>query len=109
MKQMLAHARLFDGGQFHAGRAVTIDDGRIDAILDMTAAVGGYAFHDLTGLVLAPGFIDLQVNGGGGIMLNGETSLEGLALIADAHRAFGTTGMLPTLISDQWQAMDACG
>ncbi|PLW78345.1 N-acetylglucosamine-6-phosphate deacetylase [Cohaesibacter celericrescens] len=105
MKQILLHARLFDGNQFHAGKAVTLDEGLIDAIVDQHGSVGGYELHDLTGLVLAPGFVDTQVNGGGGVMLDGETSLEGLETITDAHRCFGTTTMLPTLISDQWPAM----
>ena len=75
-------------------------------IIDKTKAVGGYEVYDLTGLVLAPGFVDCQVNGGGGIMLDGDTDLNGLETIADAHRAFGTTTMLPTLISDTWKAME---
>nr|WP_319389892.1 N-acetylglucosamine-6-phosphate deacetylase [uncultured Cohaesibacter sp.] len=106
MKQILMHARLFDGDQFHAGKAVTLKDGQIDSIIDTPGGLGGYEPHDLTGLVLAPGFIDTQVNGGGGVMLNGQTDLEGLERMADAHRRFGTTSMLPTLISDSWSSME---
>jgi N-acetylglucosamine-6-phosphate deacetylase len=50
--------------------------------------------------VLAPGFIDLQVNGGGGILLNDEPTPEAMRAIARAHRRYGTTSCLPTLISD---------
>ncbi|SNY92664.1 N-acetylglucosamine-6-phosphate deacetylase [Cohaesibacter sp. ES.047] len=106
MQQILVHARLFDGNQFHAGKAVILDGGIIGDIVDRPKSIGGFEPYDLTGLVLAPGFVDTQVNGGGGAMLNGGTTLEGLETIADAHRAHGTTSMLPTLISDRWQSME---
>ena len=106
MQQILVHARLFDGHQFHAGKAVTINEGVIGDIIDQPRSIGGFEHHDLTGLVLAPGFVDVQVNGGGGLMLNGETTLDELETIADAHRTFGTTSLLPTLISDSWMAME---
>jgi N-acetylglucosamine-6-phosphate deacetylase len=50
--------------------------------------------------MLAPGFIDLQVNGGGGVLLNDEPTAEGMRVIAQAHRRYGTTACLPTLITD---------
>ena len=50
--------------------------------------------------LLAPGFIDLQVNGGGGVLLNDEPTPEAMLAISRAHRRFGTTGCLPTLITD---------
>ena len=109
MKQILLHARLFDGEQFHAGKAVVLKGGQIEAIEDVPKDVSprmGESVHDLTGLVLAPGFVDVQVNGGGGIMLNGETSLGDLEIMAEAHRAYGTTTMLPTLISDRFEVME---
>ena len=106
MKQILLHARLFDGDQFFAGKAVTLEDGRVGEIFDIPNALGGYETHDLTGLILAPGFIDVQVNGGGGVMFDGKLDLSGLETMADAHRAYGTTSMLPTLISDSKQAME---
>ena len=55
---------------------------------------------DLQGALLVPGFIDCQVNGGGGVLFNDDPSVETIAAIARAHRRFGTTGFLPTLISD---------
>jgi N-acetylglucosamine-6-phosphate deacetylase len=55
---------------------------------------------DLQGHLLVPGFIDAQVNGGGGLLFNDDPSVETIAAIARAHRSFGTTGFLPTLISD---------
>ena len=53
-----------------------------------------------TGGMLAPGFVDLQVNGGGGVMLNDHPTVEGIETICRAHAPFGTTALLPTLITD---------
>ncbi|MXP29258.1 N-acetylglucosamine-6-phosphate deacetylase [Porphyrobacter algicida] len=61
---------------------------------------------DLGGGYLLPGFIDTQVNGGGGVLLNDEPSVDGIAAIAVAHRKFGTTGIMPTLISDDLVAIE---
>jgi N-acetylglucosamine-6-phosphate deacetylase len=55
---------------------------------------------DLEGQLLLPGFIDVQVNGGGGVLFNDDPSLASIRAIGAAHRRFGTTGFLPTLISD---------
>jgi N-acetylglucosamine-6-phosphate deacetylase len=63
--------------------------------------------HDLHGHLLLPGFIDVQVNGGGGLLFNDDPSVETLQGIAEAHRKFGTTGMLPTLITDTAEKMRA--
>ena len=57
------------------------------------------------GAFLAPGFIDLQVNGGGGVLLNDQPTADGMRAIARAHRRFGTTACLPTLITDTREQM----
>ncbi len=62
---------------------------------------------DLAGGVLVPGFIDTQVNGGGGALFNEAPTPETIATIGRAHRAFGTTGFLPTLISDDLSVIRA--
>ena len=62
---------------------------------------------DLGGDLLVPGFIDIQVNGGGGVLFNDETTVDGIARIAAAHRKFGSTGILPTLISDTHEKVAA--
>lgn len=62
---------------------------------------------DLAGHYLVPGFIDVQVNGGGGVLFNNEPTVEGARAIAKAHRAYGTTGLLPTLISDDMDVVEA--
>ncbi|MXP26579.1 N-acetylglucosamine-6-phosphate deacetylase [Altererythrobacter indicus] len=56
--------------------------------------------QELDGGWLMPGFIDVQVNGGGDVLFNDMPNVEGLRRIAEAHRRFGTTGIMPTLISD---------
>ncbi|MCL1635787.1 N-acetylglucosamine-6-phosphate deacetylase [Luteimonas sp. SX5] len=71
------------------------DDKRIDARNQ----------HDLAGAYLLPGFIDCQVNGGGGVLFNNTPSVDALRRIGQAHRRFGTTGYLPTLISDDAEVM----
>ena len=98
---------LLDDG-FHEGLAVLLDDGRISAIVaDGDARVREAERIDLDGGHLVPGFIDAQVNGGGGVLLNNTPTVEGVADIARAHRRFGTTGLLPTLISDDAGTMRA--
>ncbi len=91
-------AAVFDGTRLHAGAALVVEDGRVGAIVPADAAPEG-ARVELGGGVLAPGFIDLQVNGGGGVMLNGQPDLEGIRTICAAHARLGTTGLLPTLIT----------
>ena len=76
-----------------------IDGGRIAAVGEQCPA-GMPSSIDLSGRLLLPGFIDVQVNGGGGRLFNSDPSVETIAVMAAAHRRFGTTGLLPTLISD---------
>jgi N-acetylglucosamine-6-phosphate deacetylase len=77
---------------------VVIEDGRIAAILP--SPPGDAEIVDLGGKMLLPGFIDTQVNGGGGRLFNDDPSVETIRVIAETHRRYGTTGLLPTLISD---------
>ena len=97
---VLSGARLFDGESFLDDHAVVIDGSRISAIAPHANRPRGGTQRDLGGGLLAPGYIDVQVNGGGGAQLNDDPSLEVVRRIAEAHRRFGTTGMLPTVISD---------
>jgi N-acetylglucosamine-6-phosphate deacetylase len=61
----------------------------------------------LDGGYLAPGFVDIQVNGGGGVLFNDHPTREGINAIAAAHRKFGSTGIMPTLISDDLCVVEA--
>ena len=80
-----------------------VEDGRIAAISNNVP--DGAEQIDLRGALLLPGFIDVQVNGGGGRLFNDDPSLETIAIMAAAHRRFGTTGLLPTLISDDFSVI----
>ena len=101
MKQVLTNCRVFDGERVHKNRNVTINGRRIaDIGLAGAPSAAAERVIDLGGNLLAPGLIDLQVNGGGGVLFNDVPAAEGIARIGDAHRRHGTTGFLPTLISD---------
>lgn len=92
--------RLFDGESYQDNKVIIIDDGIImgfdDEVSNFTAQVSG---------LVAPGYIDLQVNGGGGVLFNSTPSLAGIKAIMAAHAKFGTTAMLPTLITDTVSVM----
>jgi N-acetylglucosamine-6-phosphate deacetylase len=81
------------------GLAVLVEAGRILAVVPQLEIPRDAQRVDLGGGLLAPGLVDLQVNGGGGLLFNDAPSVETLAAIARAHRRFGTTGLLPTLIT----------
>src|ERR1700737_329386 len=82
------------------GRSVLIERGRIVDVVDCADPRSTQAVqHDLGGNLLLPGFIDSQVNGGGGVLFNDAPSVDVIRQIGRAHRKFGTTGFLPTLIS----------
>ncbi len=86
-------ARLYDGETLRTGGALRIEDGRV-------AELGvGDAAQRIEGTI-TPGFVDLQVNGGGGALLNNDPSVEGLRSIAEAHRHQGTVAIMPTVITD---------
>ncbi|MFP4327263.1 MAG: N-acetylglucosamine-6-phosphate deacetylase [Paracoccaceae bacterium] len=100
---MLAYtgAAIFDGAGMRRGHALCVEAGQMTALLPETALPEGARCERLPGGVLAPGLVDLQVNGGGGVMLNDAPTIEGLRRIAEAHARLGATTILPTLISDR--------
>lgn len=91
-------ARVFDGAQFREG-AVVVEDG---VVAGFGAAEGQVV--DLGGGVLAPGFLDLQVNGSGGLAVDGNTDLAVLETVCAVQGRLGATGCLPTLITDSYDA-----
>jgi N-acetylglucosamine-6-phosphate deacetylase len=93
--------RIFDGYRWHKNAVILIDRGVVQGIVPHDQNVGDWPTEVMPpATVLAPGFIDLQVNGGGGVLLNDEPTPEAMRAIARAHRRNGTTSCLPTLISD---------
>jgi N-acetylglucosamine-6-phosphate deacetylase len=100
MKQVFFGARLFDGQRFIDDHALVTEGASIVGIVPVADRPRGIIHHDLGGGILSPGFIDAQINGGGGVLLNETPSVKGIDGILAAHRAFGTTHALPTLITD---------
>src|SRR4051812_5505381 len=90
--------RLFDGARWHRLSLVHCVEGRIASVEAAPRALPAGCLRLPDDAMLAPGFIDVQVNGGGGVLLNDDPSVATVRRIADAHRRFGTTGLLPTLI-----------
>jgi N-acetylglucosamine-6-phosphate deacetylase len=104
----VAAAHVFDGLSVHANAAVLVDGSTIAAVVPRADLPAATRIHDLPeGVWICPGFIDLQVNGGGDILFNDSPTPDAIAAIAAAHRKFGTTSFLPTLISDTPAKMQA--
>ncbi|MEQ7414924.1 N-acetylglucosamine-6-phosphate deacetylase [Xanthomonas campestris pv. campestris] len=105
--QALCNARVLTDDGLQDGLAVLLDGAQIQAVVaaDDTRVAQAGTRVDLGGATLLPGFIDIQVNGGGGVLFNNACTPQALATIAAAHRRYGTTGMLPTLISDTAEVM----
>ena len=97
--QALLPRRVLTPAGFESNRAVFVRGGTITDVVPAPNCPAGASRRVLDG-DLVPGFIDLQVNGGGGILFNDQPTVEGICAIARAHRRFGTTGLMPTLISD---------
>lgn len=99
--QLYRGARVFDGEQFREDRAVLTCNGIICALVRPGEEIPpSTIIEELQGGIIAPGFIDAQVNGGAGIMLNDGPTPETMLKISQAHLSFGVTSLLPTLITD---------
>ncbi len=106
MLDAFINARVLAGDAFETAVAVLVEDGRIIAVVpDTDPRVRGARTHDLGGATLVPGFVDCQVNGGGDMLFNDAPDAATIARIAMAHRRYGTTALLPTLISDTHDKM----
>ncbi|MFO1086656.1 MAG: N-acetylglucosamine-6-phosphate deacetylase [Reyranellaceae bacterium] len=103
----LSGARIFDGERWHDEAAILIDDGRILDIVARHAVPADAALECVEGGMLVPGFLDAQVNGGGGVALNDAPTAEAMNRIAAAHRPFGTCRLLPTLVTASPEATTA--
>ena len=95
----LAGARIFDGRRWHEDAALLVSGGLVDRIVPIDT-VTDRPLMTVAGGMLVPGFIDLQVNGGGGALLNEEPTLASIQTICSTFARFGTTALLPTLITD---------
>lgn len=101
MKEIwIAPEQIFDGQSVLTGHAVRLDNNKVVDLApapETAVAIRG---------CLTPGFVDLQVNGGGGVMLNATPTRDGITAIAAAHRQFGTVAILPTIITDTADVLD---
>ena len=96
----IAGARIFDGHDWHDDAALLVEFGHVSGIVRPDAVPAHSSVVHLNGGMLVPGFIDLQVNGGGGVLFNNAPTIESIRTICAAHARFGTTALLPTLITD---------
>jgi N-acetylglucosamine-6-phosphate deacetylase len=99
-RSALLARRIFEGEIWREDAALIVDDDRVEAIASRRALPFGLPKSDLGEVFLAPGFVDLQVNGGGGLMFNDRRRADAIRTICAAHAPFGTTAVLVTLITD---------
>ena len=102
----LTGARIFDGTAWHEDKALLLAGNRVASIRAVAELPPGIPIRTLAGGMLVPGFVDLQVNGGGGVLLNETPTADGIATICRAHRPSGTTSLLPTLVTDTPEITD---
>ncbi|MHB8528943.1 MAG: N-acetylglucosamine-6-phosphate deacetylase [Caulobacteraceae bacterium] len=107
MDEVLINGRVMTDRGLAEGLAVRLKGDRIVAVGPAEELTAGARTRDLAGGLLLAGFIDTQVNGGGGVLFNDSPTVEAIERIGAAHRAFGTTGFLPTLISDDLVTLEA--
>jgi len=105
MTQALVNGRILRESGWTENQVVLIEGDRIARIVARDSQWSAERTYDLQGQTLLPGFIDVQVNGGGGVLFNDDPSVASIREIGRAHRRFGTTGFLPTLISDDLEVV----
>jgi N-acetylglucosamine-6-phosphate deacetylase len=104
--QVIGNARIFTGEELLENHALVIEGQAISALLPQSDLPADLSLTlDLDGGLIVPGFIDLQVNGGGGVFFNDAPTVDSIRTIGQAHRQYGTTGFLPTLITSSYQTM----
>ena len=108
MQFAVAADHLFDGKTVLRDHAAVVDGPVVHRVMPRTELPDGIPVRHLPdGAWLTPGFIDAQVNGGGGLLFNDDPSPRTILAIAAAHRRFGTTALLPTMLSDTPEKMRA--
>ncbi|TYC65859.1 N-acetylglucosamine-6-phosphate deacetylase [Stappia sp. BW2] len=93
-------SQVFDGEKIHANTALLVEEGKVAGLCPAEQVPAGMASKDLGDGLLTPGLIDLQVNGGGGLMLGDAETVDDIERICAAHVNLGTTALMPTLITD---------
>ena len=105
MQEIWRAERIFDGQTLHSGRSLVTEGGRVVGLAD--APVAGAVVHDLGRGILCPGFLDLQVNGGGGVLLGQGDPFAEICTICATHGRMGSLGVMPTLITSDTTVMHA--
>ena len=108
MKQAITGAKIFSDHKLLDNKALLIDGENIIGIVAKNDIPDNIKIQQLNGGILSPGFIDLQVNGGGGKLFNNSSDKESLDQIIKAHQHFGTTSIMPTVISDSLNVLQRC-
>ncbi|MDI6836194.1 MAG: N-acetylglucosamine-6-phosphate deacetylase [Rhizobiaceae bacterium] len=93
-------SRIFDGEQFLTDTGLIVEEGKVTTLLPATERPAGCRLLILDDATVVPGFVDLQVNGGGGVLFNNAPTLDGIRTICNTHARFGTTSLMVTLITD---------
>ncbi len=108
MKKAIKGARIFCGKDFADNHALLYENEKIIEIVNESEIPKDFEIQNLNGGIISPGFIDLQVNGGGGKLFNNSPDKESLDTIISAHQYFGTTSIMPTVISDSLNVLQKC-
>ena len=106
MSLILTNCKIFTAQETLINHSLVIENGIISDITCDEITTKAHQVVDLKGQLIAPGFIDTQVNGGAGCLFNNSPTVDSIIQIANAHRKFGTTSLLPTLISDDTQTTE---
>lgn len=107
MSVVLTNCKIFTSSRLLENHSIIINDGIISQVIDNTELDDDLQTVDLKGCLVAPGFIDTQVNGAAGVLFNNSPNLESIKIIAKTHRKYGTTSLLPTLISDDTKTTES--
>ena len=106
MISAIINAHIFDGDSLLDDYAIVVGADKIVEVLPQSQLSQDIQIEaDMKGNYLVPGFIDVQVNGGGGVLFNTAPTVDAIRAIGKAHRQYGTTGFLPTLITDSFDVM----
>lgn len=101
----LVNCDIFTGNEFLYDKAILLNGEKIESVLNYDDIPLNAKQIDLKGQTVSPGFIDVQVNGGGGVLFNDKPTVDGIKSILLAHRKYGTTNMLPTFITGSSKSM----
>ncbi|NOI00309.1 N-acetylglucosamine-6-phosphate deacetylase [Vibrio kanaloae] len=103
----LSNCKIYTGSDVLTDHAVVIENELIKKVCPISEMPEGIEIRDLNGANLSPGFIDLQLNGCGGVMLNDEITADTMQIMHKANLQSGCTSFLPTLITSSDEDMRA--